>query len=336
MNILVIGGGAVGGYLASKLEAANHPMTLVSRTIGSGQPITLLELRNGYDTPLYASPRIVPTISAAFAEQARYRLAILAVRDSNVTSALAQLAPYVEQIDMLLTLQNGLGAEEKAMQTIGARYVLAGALTSKVTRTTAGELRCGTTHGLTLAPTYSGWFIGDWVRLFEQAGFNCRAVENVTALKWSNLLVKLIGSGTASILGWTPTQVYGHDRMTDIEIGLLREVVGLMKKRSLKPIDLPGYSIPQIVMGLNSLPRFALKNLLVRRLDERVPLLSRDIVHTHGAVARAGWDEGIAVPSNTAITEIGLRLARGELPREAYHNQPDALWEAVKKRKARR
>lgn len=351
MNILIVGAGAIGCYLGAFLSHGGHTVTLVGRARYAG-PINADGLRlTGAlaDTdPRHAAARMVTTIDDAMAAGATYGAALLTLKLYDLPPVLEALKPYQRRLGRTLTFQNGLGAEALAAEALGRRHVIAGTVTTPVSWVNGNTLRIEQPgRGVGVAPLESGWSIQEWSDLFANAGINTIGYGEYEAMKWTKVLVNIIANATSAITGWTPEQIYADDALFDLERAQLDETVAVMAALDIPVVPLPGLDVPRLSWAMANLPRFLFKPLLTRHVvrarGENMPSFYRDlaarkdqseVVYYNGAIARYGWQRGIPTPVNTTLTEVLLRLVRGEVGTSRFRNRPTALLDAVAARRA--
>ena len=136
MRILVYGAGAVGGYLGGALARAEHEVTLVTRqsmaTFVQERGLLLSEPAGG-DSRVH--PEVVTSVRQAFLEDQRYDLILLTMKSYDLEEALNSLVAFAPQpMPPVITLQNGIGLEEQVKKAVGSSEVIAGSLTTPLSR----------------------------------------------------------------------------------------------------------------------------------------------------------------------------------------------------------
>lgn len=345
MDILIFGAGAVGGYLGGALANSGHQVTFVVRepTATAIQESGLTINENGQSFTVH--PNVVTTLRQAFLDDAVYHLILVCVKSYDVESAINELVAFCPSPPPLITLQNGIGIEEMFIKEFGAERVIAGALTTPLSRETNHTItvqRSG--RGLALSPTRPGQRITRWVNLFENAGIKTVPIKNYHSLKWSKALVNMIGNATSAILNRHPKVIYDYGPTFRIEKAMLKETLAVMKKQKIKPVDLPGVSTGQLIFAVKRLPNALVQPILSRVVSagrgDKMPSFHIDLTarkennevqYHNGAVAEAGRRLGIATPVNIALNDIVLKLAKGELDFEIFNGNPKRLVAEVRK-----
>jgi 2-dehydropantoate 2-reductase len=157
-------------------------------------------------------------------------------------------------------------------------------------------------------------------------------------MKWSKLLLNLVGNGSAAILDYSSVEIYDDPRLCRLEVEMLREALTVMRKLGLKPVNLPGYPMPLLAWGVRWAPAFisrpVLRKLVARGRGEKPPSLLIDlhsgrgrseVADLNGAVVRAGAQTGCPTPVNRTITEVLARLFEKRIDWDSIRRQPGVL-----------
>ncbi|MCA9939494.1 MAG: ketopantoate reductase family protein [Anaerolineales bacterium] len=348
MKILVFGAGAVGSYLGAKLMEAGHAVTLVCRPLAAEaithHGLTIMPTKDA-ERPVAVHPRVVTSLRQAMMPEPQYDLVIPAMKSYDVDTAINELAAFYPQVPWLLTVQNGIGLEEKFMGQFGAQRVVAGSVTIPLNLQAANVIKPERSdRGVAVAPVRQGQDVRQWRDLLQTAGINCVLTPDHRTLKWSKALLNMVGNATAAILNRHPRIVYDYRPTFELEVAMLKEALAVMKKQGIRSIDLPGSPTRKLAWAVRYLPRELLQPLLARavgsgrgnklpsfQIDLNAGKTVNEVLYHNGAVAQVGKTLGIPTPVNAALTSVLLRLARGELEREAFSGSPKALLRAVQR-----
>jgi 2-dehydropantoate 2-reductase len=350
MNILVLGAGAVGSYVGGHLAQREHNVTLVVRGYAASSiarhGLTITEAKNKRAFTVY--PYAAPTLHAAMATGTSYDLIILGMKSYDLTASLNELSQQIDLHPPVLTLQNGIGVEDRVQRALMPSELIAGSLTTPVKRDETGGIRVEKSgRGLAIAPTRKGQSIRQWHELFNDTQLSTMKCDDAQSMKWSKALLNIVANATSAILDWHPRRIYEDDALFDLEVEMLRETLAVMKKLQFKVIDLPGSSARQLAAGVRYAPRSLLKPVLVKMVGsgrgDKMPSFHVDlyagkrqseVVYHNGAIARAGWQHGFSMPVNTALTEVLLTLVRSPELKSTYRDNPQKLLEVVANRRA--
>ena len=335
MRALIVGGGAIGRYCAVRLAQSGHDVVLLlkGRRAG-GSPHERVQLRAGpwsasFDIRVAADPSD-PALGHPF------ELAIVAVKAFSTTDAAGAIAALPAcGAASVLSVQNGIGNEEILAQAFGADRVVAGALTVAVDRAGASGLVATAKGGLCIAPL--GADPHNWV-LAAFGAIPVKAMPDWRALKWSKLLVNILGNGVCAALDWLPEQVYGDVRAFAVERACLLEALDVMSALGLAPVNLIDVPSALLASAARALPaallRVVLANRVARGRGDKLPSLLQDLrVHRarsevtvlNGAVSRAAADAGGRAPANARIADVVSGIAEGRLRWDDFRGRPERL-----------
>ncbi len=145
-RVAVLGAGAVGTLLGGLLAAAGSSVTLVDRRVPRDAPETLtLHEPDGRTIEARVSRAVAPAELAGAPD-----LVVVAVKMFDLAGALDDLAVWPAA--PVLTIQNGIGAEELVASARPGIGLIAGSLTSPVERPGPAEVRWRGRGGIALAP----------------------------------------------------------------------------------------------------------------------------------------------------------------------------------------
>jgi 2-dehydropantoate 2-reductase len=330
----------VGSFLGGTLAAAGHEVVLLDRRVLGGDDATRVRIAGPSGTLTVPVRRVVDA-----ADGGDPGLVLVAVKAFHLEGALETAArwPGVP----LLTVQNGVGAEEQA-RAARRSPLLAASLTTAVEplpdgvrRTRTGGIGVAVVPGdgeAAARPVADG-LAASWTR----GGLPARVCPDAAAMKWSKLLGNLVGNATSAILDLDPGEIYADPRTYVVERRQLHEAVAVMRALGLRPTSLPGADVSLLLRGL-ALPvaigrpivsraiagarggKSPSLRLHVRRDDAGVPTEARWL---NGAVAAAGVRAGIPAPVNAGLAALVDEVA-GDPERAAwFKGRPDRLVDAL-------
>src|SRR5438132_3514744 len=201
MKIAVVGCGAVGSYYGAKLAHA-------------GEQVHFL-LRSDYQTVrhngvLIRSPqgdfRARPKCAASPAEIGISDLVLIGLKTTANTEFPKLLPPMVGKDTAVMTLQNGLGNEEKLAGLFRADQILGGLCFVCLNRLEPGVIQ-HIDHGLVVVGEY-GRFpeprTHDIASMFRHAGIACKVTDDLARAHWEKLVwnIPFNGLGVAGAAGY--------------------------------------------------------------------------------------------------------------------------------------
>lgn len=339
MNILIIGAGAIGGYLGGKL-AAHHTVTIYDRArlveAVTTRGLHIIEPEGAYPV---TNLNAFTSLDEVFAHTPRFDLALCCVKAYDTAEAVAPLRPYADRIERWLTPQNGVANEEVLGQLFGREKIISGTVLNPISIPEVGTVRLEKRKGgLGLAPIDPARPIGPVADVIASIGLPLRVYADYRAMKWSKLLLNLLGNATSAILDMNTLDAFADRRVFALEVAALREAIAVMDARHIKAVDLPGYPVTLLVWALRYLP-LALLQPIMRRMarsgrGEKLPSLLIDlnagrpqseIDALNGAVSEASQSIGLKTPVNDALTKTVRELVDGQVDRAAWRQQVDRL-----------
>ncbi|NOZ05466.1 MAG: 2-dehydropantoate 2-reductase [Chloroflexi bacterium] len=344
MRILVIGAGAIGCLLGGRLANSGHDVTLVGRP-------WLVEAVKAYGLDIAQEPgehihirdiQVTENIAGAFALQPEYDLALLTTKAHDVLPPIINLSEETDTLPLVVTFQNGVGTEETIAEIIGENRMIAGIISVPVSMTGPAVIETVQRGGIGIAPVTNQVVATPIVEALRGAGFEVAVYDDFRAMKWSKLLLNIIGNATSAILGWPPERVYANQSLFDMERATFLEALQVMAAMNLHPVALPGYPLPTLVPWIRRVPSFILRPIVRRAVRTgrggKMPSMYVDLVAgkkqlevgvLNGAVAKQGEQLEIPVPINKKLTDILQQIAGGKIPREKYCDHPQVLLDAV-------
>ncbi len=354
VSILVAGGGAVGSWLAAALAAGGADVTLVARG-DRGRRIAAsgLEWSAGAHTQALKIP-VVPSVAAAASRGRGYDAVAVTVKSYDTVDLARELSATPPAC--VISFQNGVGNEAALARILTDRPILPATVTAAVAapgaRTVTSSRRGGV--GLsatpwTLHPRQSGApglaATGDTLHLVRSiaaclgsAGVQAQVYGDGAAMKWSKLLLNVVGAATAALLLWPRSRILADRSLSDIEKLAWLEALAVARGLHCRPVALPGYPI-NVLAPLVPLVPTRIVAAVVARLadpggDHRLPGTARDLALgrgtcevdvLNGAVVRAASGLGLAVPWNKALVMAVTQVTSGRLSKGHYEGRPDAL-----------
>jgi len=332
-SIVIFGAGALGGYLGGKLASR---ATRVSVTLVARQPVVdavaargLVVRESTGDEPSH--PQVVTTT----ANLPPADVVLLSTRAYDVMASIPEIGHVLAPDGVAIAMQNGVGTEEYVGSALGRERVIAGTLTAAVRTLEPGVImRAGSKGGIALAPM-DGSIPKSILDLFASTGLQTTAVKDYRSLRWSKLLLNMLGAATSAILDVNIEKVAGDSRIFKIEQRAFREAVRVMDALGIKTARLPGYPIrlTRTAMRLpGPLPRLLVGERLKRSRGGQSPLMRSDLMRgktevrwLNGAVADVAERIDLEAPVNEALAELIEELAANPALREDFRDNPDTL-----------
>lgn len=342
MRVLIYGAGAVGCCLGGHLALAGHDVTLLGRP-GLADAIGRegLRLQSGGQYQSVRSVQAVSSAEAAVSGGAVYDWIAFTMKAYDTVPAIFELQSCLGQPPPIISFQNGLGNEESLRDAFGPDRVASGTLTTAVSMPEPGLVVEERRRGLAIAADSP--HAAAIMSAFSTTDLQPQPVPSTESLKWSKLLLNIMGNATAAILDLSPREMYRDRRLFAVECGALVEALALMDWLHIPVIDLPGAPVRGLAFAIRHLPPFLSRLLLARRIaagrGNKMPSLQAalragqrktEVAWLNGAVAQAADRLERIAPINHALALIVSDIAAGRSPWDMYRHRPDMLLAAIR------
>ncbi len=339
MRVLIFGAGAIGVYVGGRLLRAGHPVAFCARpATAAALRARGLRLRQGDEQVALTGFPVFDTLADALSAWAPDVL-VFALKAFDTADALATWRPVAAALPPVLCLQNGVDGEAALAEIAGPERVIAGTVTTAVSRGEPGEITVERLRGLGLALGHP--LSQPLGQALDAAGLRARGYASAAALKWSKLLTNLVGNATAAILDLPVSALFADARLFDVERRMLREALAVMRALRVPVIDLPGTPVRALAWGAQlpaGLGRLALQRGVGAGRGGKRPSMHLDL-HSgrgqtevrwlNGAVVRRGATLGVPTPVNRVLTETLEALSGGALRPEQFRDRPQALLDLI-------
>jgi 2-dehydropantoate 2-reductase len=205
MRIAVIGPGAVGSYYGAKLARDGHEVHFL--------------LRSDYEQVRRQGVKIVspegdfnarPKCARRPEEIGIAELVLIAIKSTANPILSELLPPIVGEKTAVLTLQNGLGNEERIAEIVPREQILGGLCFVCLNRVAPGVIQ-HLAHGKIELGEFERWpepRTHDLASAFRHAGIPCSVRDNLEKAHWEKLVwnIPFNGLGVASCAGYEAVQ----------------------------------------------------------------------------------------------------------------------------------
>lgn len=351
-RILIIGAGAIGCLVGGRLALTGHPVTLAGRArfaaIVREQGLVLVDETGRH---------VVRTVTAAasIAEAvattpAPFDLAIFTVKSYDTESAASELqgalADRGAPAPALMSVQNGVGNEETLAARLPGAAIIAASITTPVSVEGPGAIHIDKPrYDLGMSP----WQPPSVSPVFEmitavmgRAGFAVKRYADARGMKWTKLLMNLLGNATSAILDEPPERVFADPALADLEIEAWREALAVMEAAGIPAVNMGRYPFRWLAPLIRRAPNGLIRPLLARQIGGarggKLPSLHIDlhggrtkneVVWLNGAVVRQGAASNVPTPANRVLTDTVLALIDQPEARAAWKGNHRRLLDAV-------
>ena len=298
MKIAVVGVGAMGSIYAALLADAGHEVWAVDTWAAHVDAINTTGLRvegasgNRTVTQLRATTQIH--------EVGECDLCLIATKASGVGAAARAAAGVIGPNALVLTIQNGLGAGERISEHIPTQNVLLGVADGFG----ASMIGPGHAHHNNMKLIRIGEINGglsdrlrEVERVWQGAGFNAKAFENITQLIWEKFLCNVTFSAPCTTFDETVGELMANEAHWHIALGAMKEAYAIAHSKGIQ-LSI-GDPVAYVTAFGASMPQARPSMLLDHMAGRRSELEA-----INGIVPDLGRAEGIATPFNDTLTAI--------------------------------
>src|SRR5919108_775131 len=344
-RIAIVGAGALGGYVGGSLAHLGHDVTLIDPWPEHVEAIRRrgLEL-DGLEPEekFVARPKIIHVTEVQGLAKAPIDVAMVAMKSYDTLWATALIAPYLSEQGFVVSLQNCMN-EETIAGIVGWGRTL-GAIASMISvdlyepgriRRTAAKggdkhtiFRVGEPHGRITARIEE---LVEWFRGIDSA----KVTTNLWGERWSKLVQNGMGNGVTAATGLTSPACLGNDRIRRFQIALAGEGVRVGQALGFELEKIRGVEPEKLARAAegNREALAAVESVLIPkpgenpRADIQRPSMAQDILkgrrteieQMNGYIAVKGAEVGVSAPSHVKLTELVLKIERGELKPSPSH-----------------
>ncbi len=295
MKIAMMGSGGVGGYFGARLAADGHDVTFIARGTHLAamkcDGLKVLSAEHGDVTikPAQASddPGTVGVVDAA----------VIAVKLWDTEAAGHAVKPMIGPGTLVISLQNGIDAEDILAPIVGADHLAGGAAFIASAIEAPGVIKhIGTIQRIVIGELGGG--ITPRIKAFTDActaaGIDAEASADITRILWEKFVFLCGLSGTTTMLGKTAGPIREDAESRQLLTDIMAEVAAVGRA---KGIQLPADFVDGRLEFFDGLPA-EMTSSTHHDLDRGNRL---EIPWLAGAVVRLGDELGIEVPANRKV-----------------------------------
>ena len=298
MKIAIIGVGAMGSVYAGLLADAGNEVWVIDLRTDYLDAIR----KNGLHIEGASGNRIVNNIEVAteVTDVGLCDLVIIATKAYGVESAARSVHPLLHADTIILTIQNGLGAEERICRYLPSNTVLLGVAGGFG----ASVIYPGYVHHNGMELIRIGELTGGItsrvekiVGIWKEAGFTVKGYDDIQQLIWEKFICNVAFSAPCTVFNCKIKDILSDSHAWDIarKCGLEAYVVSQAKGIKLSFQD-PEVYIKEFGEKLLD----AMPSMLLDHLDRR----RSEIDSINGMVPIVGAEVGIKTPYNEVMTAI--------------------------------
>lgn len=340
LRFLIYGAGAVGSFLGARLAASGRQVTLLCRP-AARKVINEHGLRlDDFEGSTTVHP---PVITSSDSIDTLPDIILLTTKAYSIDGALPDIERLARAGAAVVTIQNGVGTEDRLSERSSLRTLIAGSLTISVGADGPNRVRQETSNGgLGLAPVRDPDGLIEALRqAFSDAGVPASVIPDYRRMKWSKLLLNTLANATSAILAIDPGAIFADPALFRMEQRAFIESLAVMAAQGLSPLELPGFNVPLLVYAMR-LPPWLSRRLVGPRVaggrgDKRPSLWidvesgrgQTEIAWLNGAVVAHADRLGIPTPVNQTLTTLVEQIAHDPERRRELAGHPQLLLDAL-------
>ena len=293
-QILVVGGGSVGGFFGAHLAKNNPHVSFLLR------PKTLEAVqRNGLTIrSAGGSFTVRPPVASDARALPKPDLIVLGVKAYDLDEVMDQVEPVLTNKTVILTLQNGIDTEDRLIARINRDGVVGGVayIYSKIAEPGVidhykkGVVAIGELMG------YESERLLKIRDIFASANIPCQLVKDIRRSKWEKMCWNCVFNPITVLIDDHVAKALDHPEMT----GVIRQIVGEVAAvaATLKvplPVDMP----ERVVKATQEI-----RDIHTSMYDDWKAGRRTEIDYLNGFIVRKGRDLGIPTPVNEALTAM--------------------------------
>ncbi|MEW6200606.1 MAG: ketopantoate reductase family protein [bacterium] len=190
MKTAIVGAGAIGSLFGGLLARSGEDVLLLDNHPERAEKVS----REGLRFEGISGEMVIPICATSrFEDSGGADLFLICVKSYSTEAAGKQIAPFVKNDSIVMTLQNGIGNVEKLCEIFSREQVMAG-----TTSQGANVRGIGHIHHAGRGDTAIGELDGKvseranrTAEIFTRSGIPTRVSENVTGLLWGKLLINV-------------------------------------------------------------------------------------------------------------------------------------------------
>lgn len=298
MKIAIFGVGAMGSIYAALFAEAGHEVHAVDIWREHVDAIN----RDGLRVEGASGDRVVSGIRATVngAEVGECDLYVLATKAAGVGPAAEAIAPIMGPESIVLTIQNGLGAGERIARFMSTERVLLGVADGfGASMKGPGQVHHNAMNLIRVGEMNGGLSerLEAITRVWQEAGFNARAFEDIEELIWGKFICNVSFSGPCTVFDRTLGELMDDPVTWKIASGCAREVYQLAQAKNITV----SYDDPVAYVEAfgNRMPDARPSMLLDHHAKRR-----SEIDAINGMVVELGRELGIPTPYNEVLTAV--------------------------------
>lgn len=345
VNFLVIGSGPIGLTLATLISESGvtgirQKVILKARSDCTELKGKGIVLEFG-DRSLDNRPVVIDNLGLNTSVP---RIVVIATKTHDLPGVLKELTDNRIRCQAFFLPINGIPAKDGDLEALIAEKfprtpIISGSITLPVEKISPNTAKVTNAKGgIALAKYNHITETEEILRLLETIfinfGVETVVCDNYEHMRWSKMLLNMLGNGIGAILNRLANQIFSNPMTADIERGCIREFFQVIDHKKIKLVDLPGYKAKK----LNSLRllcawwmplqvfQWKMRNSVAKARGDKLPSLHYDlevlkriiteILNYNGGIVYAAKKLEIKTPYNSTVVQVLQSIST------CYHNNP--------------
>lgn len=298
LKIAVMGAGSVGCYFGGMLARAGHAVTLVARP----QHVEAIH-REGLwlDTRTF-SARVQLAASTEASAIRGAKLVLCCVKSTDSEAAARQMAPFIDDDAIVLSLQNGVDNAARLQAALG-RPVAPAVVYVATEMAGPGHVRHHGRGELVVAP---GAMSEAMVGMFVDAGVPIEFSDNVIGALWAKLILNCAYNALSAIARVPYGRLFASAGVETVMRDVVDECLAVASAEGVSVAGDVWQNICNIAVSMPAQLSSTAQDVARGKPSE--------IDHLNGYILRKGEALGIPVPVNRTLHTLVRLLETGEAP----------------------
>jgi len=299
MRIVVLGAGALGGFIGARLAEGGQEVTLLDANIARAQ---LLNEEGLYLSEADKGERLVRVrVATSVDGMPPADLLFVAVKSYQTEDAVRGALPVIGERTWILSTQNGIGNVERIRRVVDSSRILTGITFHSIQHTGPNRMRYRTgIKPIQMAP-FDGP-VTDEVQaigaMFNAAGLKTEVVSRLDDVVWQKLVHNAVVNPVSALSGMTCSELLEDADMQAFMRALCLEIAGVMRARGTRLEDEKDPYAPvvrsQKALGKN---RPSMWQDLVRGFRTEIDAMN-------GGIVAEAERLGMSAPLNWAVVQL--------------------------------
>lgn len=243
-SFTVVGAGGIGTAVGVLLDAAGHPVTLVTHTAQDAEKINARGARVVGCVEAGARPRAL----AGSVTLGPDEVVMLAVKAHQTVEALLATTGTPRAA---MSLQNGIEKEQPLIDRFGPERVLPSVVQVTATLQGPGRTRCASiaTSAVSSLDISTEAIAAEVASALTNSGMKTMLVEDAAAVEWAKAAQWIPSSLLTAATGMTLDAVLRDAGLAEIYVVIARECAEVARRHGIRIAEFPGLYASEIVDG---------------------------------------------------------------------------------------